>query len=89
MGDIVNRLLEKGVSDLKLLERRGVFDAQELRQIVRRRRQFEQRMLRSDVEPKHYIEYVEYERLMQQAIARRCAARSDMLIRITPPRGSR
>ncbi|KAA8499489.1 U3 small nucleolar RNA-associated protein 6 [Porphyridium purpureum] len=76
MGDVVNRLLEKGVVELKLLEKRRVLDAAEIRQVVRQRRGHEQRLLRGDVQPQQYLDYVEYEKALQRLIQRRCRKKS-------------
>lgn len=62
MADTVNYLLEKMVPELEDLERRKLFDRKELKEIVRKRTNFEYLLKRKAPLKDDFLRYIEYEK---------------------------
>ncbi|KAF3792630.1 U3 small nucleolar RNA-associated protein [Nymphaea thermarum] len=61
MGDVVQYKLERMVDELEDLEKKGLFTRQEIRHIVRKRRDFEYRLKRPSPLKQDFIAYINYE----------------------------
>ncbi|KAF3792091.1 U3 small nucleolar RNA-associated protein 6 [Nymphaea thermarum] len=61
MGDVVQYKLERMVDELEDLDKKGLFTRQEIRHIVRKRRDFEYRLKRPSPLKQDFIAYINYE----------------------------
>ncbi|CAE7481272.1 unnamed protein product [Symbiodinium sp. CCMP2456] len=74
MADYVEQALQDMVPELDDLRRRKVFSEDELRHIVRRRREFEYTLQRNPGKPQDYLNYVRYEIALEALRRRRTSA---------------
>lgn len=74
MGDKVQERLEALVPILVDLESKNLFSKEEIREIVRRRRDFEYRALGRAKQKKDFLEYIQYEIALETLRKHRCAA---------------
>lgn len=65
MADVVQYRLERMIPELDDLEKRGLFSKQEIREIVKRRRDFEYCMKRPNPNKEDYLRYIEYEKQLE------------------------
>ncbi|XP_062507486.1 U3 small nucleolar RNA-associated protein 6 homolog [Corticium candelabrum] len=61
MAEVVQRNLEARLDELDELERKGLFSREEIRTIVRKRRNFEYQINRRIVQKEDYLRYIQYE----------------------------
>ena len=62
MADVVQLRLERMLSDLDDLEKRGLFTRAEIGEIVKQRRKFEYRLQRPSPLKQDFLEYIDYEK---------------------------
>lgn len=65
MADVVQYRLEKMIPELDDLEKRGLFSKSEIREIVKKRRDFEYRLKRPSTIKEDYLRYIEYEKQLE------------------------
>ncbi|KAJ7294500.1 hypothetical protein O6H91_08G107700 [Diphasiastrum complanatum] len=65
MGDTVQYHLERMVPELEDLEKRGLFSRSEIKEIVRRRRDFEYLLKRPSPLKQDFLRYIEYEKQLE------------------------
>ena len=66
MADTVQELLEDMVPELEDLARKRIFSQPEIKEIVRRRRDFEYKLKRRESQKSEYLRYVQYERTLDK-----------------------
>ena len=73
MADEVQRLLERMLPELDDYEEKGIFTRQEVKQIVKRRSDFEYKLQRRAVRLSDYERYIAYENALQALVKKRKA----------------
>lgn len=71
MADYVEEILQEMVPELDDLRRKRIFNDDELRQIVKRRREFEYSLQKTPIRPQDYLEGVTYEIALESLRRRR------------------
>ena len=71
MADTVQELLEDMVPELEDLARKRIFSQPEIKEIVRRRRDFEYKLKRRESQKSEYLRYVQYERTLDKLRGKR------------------
>jgi len=71
MADVVELFLEDMIVQLEELQRAGIFSKEEIRSIIRKRRDFEYAVRRKPSEKKDFMIYIEYERRLNELIKKR------------------
>jgi U3 small nucleolar RNA-associated protein 6 len=66
MADVVQYKLERMLNELDDLERRGLFNRQEIAEIVRQRRKFEYRLKRPSPLKVDFLAYIDYEKKVDE-----------------------
>lgn len=74
MADRVEATMQDMVPELDDLRRKRIFDEAELKQIIRRRRDFEYLLLRNPSKPQDYLSYIQYEVAVECLRGRRSKA---------------
>ena len=74
MADTVQELLEDMVPELEDLARKRIFSQPEIKEIVRRRRDFEYKLKRRESQKSEYLRYVQYERTLDKLRGKRIFA---------------
>ncbi|KAG8806239.1 U3 snoRNP protein, partial [Serendipita sp. 399] len=65
--------LESFLPELKDLQQNGIFSAQEIREIIKRRTHFETQLVRRQPRKKDFLEYIEYEMALEKLRKKRVA----------------
>lgn len=71
MAQVVERLLETTVDQLRTFQKLDVLTEHEAKQVSHKRRNLEIDLLRKGVTPKHYFRYIQYEHNVQLLLKRR------------------
>ena len=71
MSDAVQEIMEAMVPELEDLARKQIFNQVEIKEIVRRRRDFEYKLKRRDSQKSEYLRYIAYESALDKLRARR------------------
>ncbi|GJD12454.1 U3 small nucleolar RNA-associated protein 6 [Galdieria sulphuraria] len=71
MAQVVERLLETTVEQLRIFQKLKVITEHEAKQISRKRRSLERNLLQRETTPKHYFRYLQYEHNVQLLLKRR------------------
>jgi U3 small nucleolar RNA-associated protein 6 len=58
--------LESSLPELKDLQANGIFSSQEIKEIIKRRSNFEQQLVRRQPRKKDFLEYIEYEMALER-----------------------
>ncbi|RWS16132.1 U3 small nucleolar RNA-associated protein 6-like protein [Dinothrombium tinctorium] len=71
MAEIVEYRIEKGIDFFEQLERNGIFDRNEVKAIIKKRKEFEYKLQRKKKSKHHFLKYIVYEQSLLKLIQKR------------------